>query len=276
MTLLVGQRVHTTVLHEYEFIFDVDGVLSDDGKGIDNHLVELLAELNRKSGRITIVTGGLLESFFKKQTISETRLDFLKEHIDTFYGSLGNEIYIPKTGNYFTRGEYVSLDGVRDIIKQYWLLNSDGKFSYYQKFEDCFERRPGMVNFSLIDRKLAPVTKREVLKYYGDQREGLMKALEQWKVQVLRGGITSLDFTWVGKEQVWTDICAKRKFQGGNLKKGMVFGDKCGVGGNDEKLSRIVYNTGGVVHQINGGTKQTIEVLNTLLQKPEITYRKSL
>lgn len=276
MTLRVDRKELISVLHEYEFIFDVDGVLADDGKGIDNHIVELLAELNRKYAHITIVTGGLLESFFTKQTISATRLDFLKEHIDTFYGSLGNEIYIPKTHGYFTRGEYVSLDGVRDILKQYWLFNTKDKFGYYQKFEECFERRPGMVNFSLIDRKLATETKREVLKHYGDHRQGIMKALDQWKVQVLRGGITSLDFTWVGKEQVWTDLCAKRKFQGGNLKKGMVFGDKCGVGGNDEKLSRIVYSNGGVVHQINAGTKQTIGILNDLLQKPEITYRKTL
>jgi hydroxymethylpyrimidine pyrophosphatase-like HAD family hydrolase len=256
-------------------IFDLDGVLAESGKPIPAYIENALQQRAAKGDDIFIVSGAHVRNITKRFIGLDPDYEGMVPNlctstafVHTFYGCLGNEIWT--NGRRFVRNtDFKISEELKTVLYRYYYAYMDYKVEFadhlYNNAELTINERPGMINWSFIDRRAPDHVKTQFER--SGIRETIVILLRTMfpEYQFLIGGRTSIDICKVGKEQI-KDECL------GNSKIYQTYGDTyffCDRGdtdlGNDFLLAQRIksYHSENVFH-IKAGPAQTASILNGL------------
>jgi phosphomannomutase len=224
------------------FIFDVDGTLTDSRKSIDKTFKNFMLEFTRMH-TCYICTGS-----DRQKTIEQLGEDLTNQFTLAFHCS-GNLIYKGSIEVYKTLW---SLSTVEFNFLQQALDNT----VYQEKTGNHIEERIGTVNFSIVGRNATHEQRQRYVKWDNESkaRETIANQFNSLftESQAVIGGETSIDIFKLGcdKSQIKTHIEGETIY----------FGDKCYPGGNDYAISKICDS----FYQIDNGWKQTFSILEKI------------
>lgn len=225
------------------WIFDVDGTLTPSRRVIDWQF-ELSLRTGAKHHHYFVVTGS-----DKAKTVEQLG-EPLYNSFRKVYQCSGNDVWI----------------GEKNIYTNNWELD-DAPWKYlegilnYSKFPHRtglhMERRPGMLNFSVLGRRANPRQRQEYIEWDTATRERELVRdefneyfSEKYKVQAHIGGETGLDIMPIGADKAQI---LKYFDDFGQI---IFFGDKTMEGGNDYSLAEAIRNDplkrNNVVYQVDG------------------------
>ena len=229
------------------FLFDVDGTLTDSRCSIDEDFKKYFAEWvniqRSKRNKVFLVTGSDRDKTVEQIGVS------LWRHVDGCYQNCGNVYY--EKGKLRYQKVWQVPDELRiSITKQI------EQSRWFGKFTGNIEERIGMINISTIGRDCNAVSRREYYNWDKEKGERIDIAHNLSKefpdLSFCIGGEISIDIFPKGKD----------KSQVLNHMKGETcfFGDKCDVGGNDY----TIYTMADKKYFVSGW-KETYEILDRLL-----------
>lgn len=227
------------------FVFDVDGTLTDSRKSIDKKFKDFMLDFTRMH-TCYICTGS-----DRQKTIEQIGEDLTNQFTLAFHCS-GNLIYKNSI----------------EIYKNFWALTTaemeflqqalDNTY-YKEKTGNHIEERLGTVNFSIVGRN-ASHEQRQRYVTWDNETQARSIIAEQFnnlfeESQAVIGGETSIDIFKKGcdKSQI------KKHIDGETI----YFGDKCYPGGNDYSISMLCNK----FYQIDNGWKQTFSILKEYRNK---------
>jgi len=206
------------------FLFDVDGTLTDARKKINNNFRRLFGDWvsfqRRRMNKVFLVTGS-----DKPKTVEQIGTS-LYRHMDGCYQSCGNQFFI--RNSLIKQSDWKMSNELREDI-----LTLVKESMWYGKADKNIEERVGMANLSTVGRMASNTLRHEY--YEWDKRNGERLSI----VDKLSGKYTDLDFAIGGeisvdfypagkdKSQIIEDMSGKTVF----------FGDRCEEGGNDHTLA---------------------------------------
>lgn len=229
------------------YLFDVDGTLTDSRKKIDPQFRSYFAEWVNYQ-RMNLNSVYLVTGSDRDKTVEQIGIS-LWRHVDGVYQNSGNVYYehgkiirqkiwkIPKK---------LRLSITRQIKKSEWF----GKASHN------IEERIGMLNISTVGRSASPILRKEYFEWdsVNGERAKIVHELSREfpDIDFSIGGEISIDIYPKGsdKSQVLKDMLGESTF----------FGDRCEVGGNDFTISTMCES-----HFKVNGWKETYEILTKLL-----------
>jgi phosphomannomutase len=224
------------------FIFDVDGTLTDSRKSIDKTFKNFMLEFTRMH-TCYICTGS-----DRQKTIEQLGEDLTNQFTLAFHCS-GNLIYKRNIEIYKTLW---SLSQIEIEFLQQALDNT----VYHEKTGNHIEERIGTVNFSIVGRNATHEQRQRYLKWDNKSKAREVIA-DQFNLlftesQAVIGGETSIDIFKTGcdKSQI------KKYIEGETI----YFGDRCYPGGNDYAISKLCDS----FYQIDNGWKQTFSILEKI------------
>lgn len=221
------------------FVFDVDGTLTNSRKSIDNKFKDFMLDFTRMH-TCYICTGS-----DRQKTIEQIGEDLTNQFALTFHCS-GNLIYknnieIYKNHWSLTKKELEFLQQVLD--------NSN----YLEKVGNHIEERDGTANFSIVGRN-ATFEQRFRYAEWDKKTQERNTIADQFnslfaESKAVVGGEISIDIFKIGhdKSQI------KKYIEGETI----YFGDKCYPGGNDYSISMLCDK----FYQIDNGWEQTFSIL---------------
>lgn len=221
------------------FVFDVDGTLTDSRKPIDKKFKDFMLDFTRMH-TCYICTGS-----DRQKTIEQIGEDLTNQFTLAFHCS-GNLIYKNSI----------------EIYKNLWALTTaemeflqqalDNTY-YKEKTGNHIEERLGTVNFSIVGRNASHEQRQRYVKWDNETQARSIIA-EQFnnlfeESQAVVGGEISIDIFKKGcdKSQI------KKYIEGETI----YFGDRCYPGGNDYSISMLCDK----FYQIDNGWKQTFSIL---------------
>jgi phosphomannomutase len=225
------------------FIFDVDGTLTDSRKLIDKTFKNFMLEFTRMH-TCYICTGS-----DRQKTIEQLGEDLTNQFTLAFHCS-GNHI--------FKQDKEVFINNWKISNEEVWFLKDNlSKSNYIEKTGNHIEERIGTVNFSIVGRN---ANSDQRARYYSwdnkfKEREKIVKEYNEYyghKSHAAIGGETSIDIFKLGcdKSQIKTHIEGETIY----------LGDKCYPGGNDYAISKLCDS----FYQIDNGWKQTFSILEKI------------
>lgn len=211
------------------WIFDVDGTLTPSRRVIDWQF-EMSLRTGAKHHHYFVVTGS-----DKPKTVEQLG-EPLYNSFKKCYQCSGNDVWIGDENIYTSDWE---LD---DVPWKYLegILNYS-KFPHRTGYH--LERRPGMLNFSVLGRRANPRQRQEYIKWDSDTRERELVRdefneyfSEKYNVKAHIGGETGLDIMPIGfdKAQILKDFDDYGEI--------VFFGDKTMEGGNDHSIAQAILN----------------------------------
>ena len=225
------------------FIFDVDGTLTDSRKPIDKKFKDFMLDFTRMH-TCYICTGS-----DRQKTIEQIGEDLTNQFKLVFHCS-GNHI--------FEQSNEMFINDWKLSSEEIWFLKEKlSKSNYIEKTGNHIEERIGTVNFSIVGRNAN--SEQRAMYYSWDkkfkEREKIANEFNEYyghKSQAAIGGETSIDIFKTGcdKSQI------KKHIEGETI----YFGDKCYPGGNDYAISKICDS----VYQIDNSWKQTFSILEKI------------
>jgi len=225
------------------FIFDVDGTLTDSRKSIDKTFKNFMLEFTRMH-TCYICTGS-----DRQKTIEQIGEDLTNQFKLVFHCS-GNLIYEQGTEKHKNDWKLSS--------EEVWFLKDKlSKSNYIEKTGNHLEERSGTANFSIVGRNATHEQRQRYLKWDNRKNERIEIANEfneyyGYKSQAVVGGEISIDIFKKGcdKSQI------KKYIEGETI----YFGDRCYPGGNDYAISKLCDS----FYQIDNGWKQTFSILEKI------------
>lgn len=221
------------------FVFDVDGTLTDSRKSIDTTFKDFMLDFTRMH-TCYICTGS-----DRQKTIEQIGEDLTNQFELAFHCS-GNLIYKSNI----------------EVYKNLWALTNKEIEFLYQALDNIYysektgnhvEERLGTVNFSIVGRNASHDQRQRYVKWDNETQAREIIA-EQFNTlfeesQAVVGGETSIDIFKKGcdKSQI------KKYIEGETI----YFGDRCYPGGNDYAVSMLCDK----FYQIDNGWKQTFSIL---------------
>lgn len=222
------------------FIFDVDGTLTDSRKPIDKKFKDFMLDFTRMH-TCYICTGS-----DRQKTIEQIGEDLTNQFKLAFHCS-GNLIYEQGT-------EKFKNDWKLSIEETWFLKEKISKSNYIEKTGNHLEERIGTANFSIVGRNATHDQRQRYVKWDTRNNERISIANEfnecfGHKSQAVVGGEISIDIFKKGcdKSQI-------KKYIDGET---IYFGDRCYPGGNDYSISMLCDK----FYQIDNGWKQTFSIL---------------
>lgn len=238
-------------MKNFNFMFDVDGVLSDRGMPIDLEFKNWFMQWSKFGQTLYYNTGSNRE-----KTIQQIGKDMV-DLAEISFHCLGNSVYFKDNGVTINSFEL-------DEKESAWLLNKVNTSNFHLKVGHHIEHRQGSLNFSVIGRN-ANNEQRKIYKEYDDVNQERLQIVKEFmstfpKYEAYIGGDISID------------ICLKECNKSLPLRlwlpnsNGMtyVFGDKGMEYGVDYPLNKFHRNNYHYV-QINNGYKETWEYLKKFL-----------
>lgn len=221
------------------FVFDIDGTLTDSRKSIDKKFKDFMLDFTRMH-TCYICTGS-----DRQKTIEQIGEDLTNQFTLAFHCS-GNLIYKNSI----------------EIYKNFWALTTaemeflqqalDNTY-YKEKTGNHIEERLGTANFSIVGRNASHEQRQQYVKWDNETQARSIIA-EQFnnlfeESQAVVGGEISIDIFKKGcdKSQI------KKYIEGETI----YFGDRCYPGGNDYSISMLCDK----FYQIDNGWKQTFSIL---------------
>lgn len=220
----------------YDFIFDLDGTLTDARQYIDPEFEEFLHEFTGKH-LCYICTG----SDYPK--VEEQLGKELTDKFDTVFACSGN--------HHISKGKEIYKSQWHLNGEQEWFLLSELKnIDYPWKTGNHLEKRIGTVNLSIPGRN-ATLEDREVFTTWDTRHKARIQLAEKFnkiypQLEAIIGGETGLDITPHGKSkaQILEEFEEDSHIH--------FFGDKIIPGGND-------YTLGIAVDQLKNGKSYNVE-----------------
>ena len=221
------------------FVFDVDGTLTNARETIDPAFEQYMREFV-KHNRCYICTGS-----DRPKTIEQIG-EQLTNSFELVFHCSGNHVYRGKE-------EYSKSNWQLSEAQIKFLEDALERIHYPEKTGNHIEQRTGTANFSICGRNADP-DQRKRYTLWEQQNQARKAVSEQFNKlfddsEALVAGETSIDIFKLGHnkgqalEHINDDI--------------VFFGDKCFPGGNDWDIAK----RSDVYHQIDGGWKQTFEIL---------------
>lgn len=240
------------------FIFDIDGVLAESRQRVSENFSNALNELIKRDE---------IESFIYVSGSSYSSMKYQAPRLDTykpvrFYPLLAN--------NYVTHVfDPVLIGYLHLLLIRFWVSIYNGYYSDIYSYVSArnmrgytINNREGtMINFSLIGSEASEETRNrfaELDSMYGIRLAMIDDLKQQFTgFQFLLGGKVSIDIVpgGKGKEQLLNRY---------NPKDCVFFCDRYLQNGNDHLLAKGIEESGGVVHRIDNGPKQTLEIIKEL------------
>jgi phosphomannomutase len=207
------------------FLFDVDGTLTEARKSIDNDFRKFFGEWvtrrRTKGHRVFLVTGS-----DKPKTIEQIGVP-LYRNVNGCYQSCGNEFFIRNRP--IKKSEWKMSEEMRQDI-----MSIVRKSKWYGKAEQNIEERVGMANLSTVGRTANDVLRREYYNWdkHSSERLEIVHILSERypELDFAIGGEISVDFYPKGKDK--SQVISDMKW-GANI----FFGDRCDEGGNDHSIA---------------------------------------
>ena len=222
------------------FVFDVDGTLTDSRKSIDKKFKDFMLDFTRMH-TCYICTGS-----DRQKTIEQIGEDLTNQFTLAFHCS-GNLIYEQGIEKYKNDWKLSS--------KETWFLKEKiSKSNYIEKTGNHLEERIGTANFSIVGRNATHEQRQRYVKWDTRNNERMAIANEfneyyGYKSQAVVGGEISIDIFKKGcdKSQI-------KKYIDGET---IYFGDRCYPGGNDYSISMLCNK----FYQIDNGWNETFSIL---------------
>jgi len=225
------------------FLFDVDGTLTDARKPINVEFEYFMKDFIMRGNKCMIVTGS-----DRPKTIEQIGLD-LTVRFERVYHCSGNHVF----------------EDMKEISRNYWSLSYHQymflkeylyKINYPEMTGNHIEQRIGTANFSLVGRNADWQQRARYVEWDKSNKGRETVAMyynQQFSDSVAQvAGETSIDIFPVG-----CDKSQSIKEQKGTT---IFFGDNCFPGGNDFTAAQASTH----FHQIDGGFKQTWEILKNM------------
>ena len=233
------------------FLFDVDGTITPARKEIDSEFAEFFVEWCSDK-EVYLVSGSDLEKL--KEQLPESVFKAVK---GTFT-CCGN-VYYNKWGDLVYRNEY---EPPRELVLHLnKKLNTES--DYKKRFGNHIEKRPGMINFSIVGRSATDQARLEYYKWDTENKERISLATEIEKkfpdLKAAVGGQISIDIYPKGKDK-------SQVLEHLNYNKYVFFGDRLQPGGNDYPLAKALGRKDKfVTHNVEGfeDTWKTLKSLYT-------------
>lgn len=222
------------------FIFDVDGTLTDSRKPIDKKFKDFMLDFTRMH-TCYICTGS-----DRQKTIEQIGEDLTNQFKLAFHCS-GNLIYEQGIEKYKN-------DWKLSIEETWFLKEKISKSNYIEKTGNHLEERIGTANFSIVGRNATHDQRQRYVKWDTRNNERISIANEfnecfGHKSHAVVGGEISIDIFKKGcdKSQI-------KKYIDGET---IYFGDRCYPGGNDYSISMLCDK----FYQIDNGWNETFSIL---------------
>ena len=221
------------------FVFDVDGTLTDVRQPIDKKFLKFM---HKFTGMHTCY---LCSGSDRQKTSEQLGTSLTNKFIKAFHCS-GNHIY----------------QGKKEIYKSHWQLSSAEYSFIEQALENInypeptgnhIEKRIGSANISIVGRNCNLEQRKRFVLW--DTKHNIRNTLATQfnlifpKSQAVIGGETSID--------IFKANCDKSQIKAHITGDIIYFGDKCFPGGNDYSISNISEK----FYQIDHGWQQTYEIL---------------
>ena len=209
------------------FIFDVDGTLTEPRKPIDEDFKQELIDLS-KANNLYLATG----SDYAK-TIDQLGEDFVSKYITYSFNCSGNSVW--KSGELVSMNEWLMPIECVD-----WLIQAVERSNFPLKAGGHIEARTGMVNCSIAGRNANSQVRAAFVEYYKEHGERVSLAnqfnetfSDKYSISAQIAGSTGLDIFPAGKDksqilELFEDIPV------------YFFGDDTQQGGNDHSLSEAI------------------------------------
>ena len=207
-------------IKKMNYIFDIDGTLTPSRRRIDSKFESFFSNWI-KDKKVFLVTGS-----DKDKTVEQIG-ENIWSNVTRVYQSCGNQVWertkLIKESSFFIDSR------IRNTLDTY-IEKSKWKF----KFDNNFEQRVGLVNFSTIGRNCTQEMRDKYYKWdlKNREREKICEFINTnfSNIEASVGGQISIDIYERGKNkaQVLDDILGEIVF----------FGDKMEIGGNDYPLAK--------------------------------------
>tara|TARA_B100001287_G_scaffold264225_1_gene255849 strand:- start:157 stop:855 length:699 start_codon:yes stop_codon:yes gene_type:complete len=202
------------------YIFDIDGTLTPSRMKIDSKF-EFFFSNWIKDKKVFLVTGS-----DKDKTIEQIG-ENIWSNVTCVYQSCGNQVW--ENTKLIRENSFFIDSGMRNMLEEF-IEKSKWKF----KFDNNFEQRVGLVNFSIIGRNCTQEMRDKYYKWdlINKEREKICEFINTnfSNIEASVGGQISIDIYEKGKNkaQVLDDIFGEVIF----------FGDRMEIGGNDYPLAK--------------------------------------
>ena len=216
-----------------QFIFDVDGTLTDSRQQIDLSFMAYMIVFACKYD-VYLVTGS-----DRAKTIEQVGLD-LYNRSKKVYNCSGSDVYVKDKNVYRSQWK-----PTRRLIN---FLSDELDYSTFpHKTGNHIEHRPGGINFSILGRGEDSMKHRkEYVKWDINTTERILMAdrikSEFPDLNIQIGGETGLDISDSDKSQILTDFDSKNEIH--------FFGDMMLEGQNDYPLAKALKDMGGYPHHV--------------------------
>ena len=229
------------------YLFDVDGTLTDSRKKIDSQFRSYFAEWTNYQ-RMNFNSVYLVTGSDRDKTVEQIGVS-LWRHVDGVYQNSGNVYY--EHGKLIRQKVWKMPNNLRlSITRQI------KKSKWFGKANLNIEERVGMVNISTVGRSASPILRKEYFDW-DNVRGERVKIVDE-----LSQEFPDLDFSIGGEISI--DIYPKGSDKSQELKdmfgESTFFGDRCEAGGNDFTIATMCE-----AHFNVDGWKQTYEILTKLL-----------
>lgn len=207
------------------FIFDVDGTLTPSRERIEEHFeqwfVRWIDFQQSQGNQVWLISGSDLP-----KTVEQMGQDIVNK-VDKCFNCMGNTLW--QDGHIKYSNNFILTYELRDYLKQQ-LASSP----YPHRYGKHIERRPGMINYSIVGRGAVGEQRKDYYQWDLKHRERARIAQEintlfaSDNIEAHVGGETGLDISYKGadKSQIMKYI----------LQPAVFFGDKMGKGENDYPL----------------------------------------
>ncbi len=248
------------MIREKKYIFDIDGTLTKSRQKINSDFA-IFFEKFMVYNDVYLVTGS-----DREKTIEQIGL-LLYQLAKRVYNCSGSDVYEGSVNTYRDSWEL-------PIEAESWLSINLQSSEFPVRTGRHIERRPGMVNFSIVGRNANPTARKQYLRWDEETSERLKisKAFEKRfpDIEAKVAGETGLDIFPRGnnKSQILRDFNKDQKL--------VFFGDKMQPNGNDydlkvaiEKEYKGVVAKRGICHEVKD-YKDTWNILKSSFTNPEI------
>ena len=232
-------------IKKMNYIFDIDGTLTPSRRRIDSKFESFFSNWI-KDKKVFLVTGS-----DKDKTVEQIGQN-IWSNVTRVYQSCGNQVWentkLIKESSFFIDSK------MRNTLDNF-IEKSKWKF----KFDNHFEQRVGLVNFSTIGRNCTHEMRDKYYKWdlINKERERICEFINNnfLHIEASVGGQISIDIYEKGKNkaQVLDDISGEVVF----------FGDRMEIGGNDYPLAKrlIQEKRNHKLHKVKN-PYETWEILN--------------
>ena len=232
------------------FIFDEDGTLTPSRKRINAEFA-LWFMFFAQNNNVSLVTGS-----DNPKTLEQIGPEICKS-VNQIFNCNGNDVWI-KQENVYTN----SWDFPEELIE--FLKKELDESPYKTRTGKHIEKRPGMLNFSIVGRNADKIQRKDY--YYWDiDHEERVHIAEKVNnnfsnISAVVGGETGIDIIQKGKDK--RQIIDKFKPE----EKLFFFGDRMDPDGNDFSLAYAIKEKGGVAKQVKSW-RDTKEILENFQQR---------